>query len=94
MDIATPLFEGKLVRMATLDHEKDPEIESTWTVDPANMHKTFNRSLGESSMKTTMTFKENRLRQSRIKWLSQPIRACIPAWSGCKIINNPSPPDS
>ena len=34
MDIATPLFEGKLVLMATLDHEKDPEIESRWTLNP------------------------------------------------------------
>jgi hypothetical protein len=34
MDIATQLFEGKLICLAPIDHEKDPEIESKWTHDP------------------------------------------------------------
>jgi RimJ/RimL family protein N-acetyltransferase len=29
--IATPLFEGDLVRLMPLDHEKDPEIVAGWT---------------------------------------------------------------
>jgi RimJ/RimL family protein N-acetyltransferase len=33
MDIATPLFEGQLVNLTPIDHEKDPEIESRWTHD-------------------------------------------------------------
>jgi len=33
MGIETQLFEGKLVRLAPIDHEKDPEIESCWTHD-------------------------------------------------------------
>jgi len=33
MGIDTQLFEGKLVRLAPIDHEKDPEIESCWTHD-------------------------------------------------------------
>ncbi len=31
MSIDTPLFEGKLVRLGQIDHEKDPEIVSRWT---------------------------------------------------------------
>jgi RimJ/RimL family protein N-acetyltransferase len=31
MSIVTPLFEGSLVRLGPLDHEKDPEIVSRWT---------------------------------------------------------------
>ena len=31
MDIATSLFEGKLIRLAYIDHDKDPQIESQWT---------------------------------------------------------------
>jgi hypothetical protein len=31
MDITTPLFEGSLICLAPLDHDKDAEIESRWT---------------------------------------------------------------
>jgi RimJ/RimL family protein N-acetyltransferase len=34
MDIRDPLFEGKTVCLAPIDHEKDPEFESKWTHDP------------------------------------------------------------
>jgi RimJ/RimL family protein N-acetyltransferase len=37
MTIDTQLFEGKLVRLAPIDHEKDPEVESRWTHDLALM---------------------------------------------------------
>ena len=33
MSIDTQLFEGKIVRLAPIDHEKDPEVESRWTHD-------------------------------------------------------------
>lgn len=33
MDIQTSLFEGQLVCLAPIDHEKDAEIESRWTHD-------------------------------------------------------------
>jgi len=33
MSFSTQLFEGKLVRLAPIDHEKDPEVESRWTHD-------------------------------------------------------------
>jgi RimJ/RimL family protein N-acetyltransferase len=33
MSIDTQLFEGKLVRLAPIDHEKDPEVEARWTHD-------------------------------------------------------------
>lgn len=33
MGIDTQLFEGKLIRLAPIDHEKDAEVESRWTHD-------------------------------------------------------------
>ena len=33
MEIQTPLFEGQLICLAPIDHDKDPEIESQWTHD-------------------------------------------------------------
>src|SRR5512136_2455356 len=42
MSIDTQLFEGKLIRLAPIDHEKDPEVESRWTHDLSLM-----RSLGQ-----------------------------------------------
>ena len=45
MNISAPLFEGKLVRLGSLDHEKDPEIESRWTHDPAFMRMMYTAPL-------------------------------------------------
>jgi RimJ/RimL family protein N-acetyltransferase len=33
MDITTSLYEGKLIRLGPIDHEKDPAVESKWTHD-------------------------------------------------------------
>jgi RimJ/RimL family protein N-acetyltransferase len=33
MDIETQLFKGELIRMAPINHDKDPEVESRWTHD-------------------------------------------------------------
>ena len=33
MGIEKQLFEGKLIRLGSIDHEKDPEVESRWTHD-------------------------------------------------------------
>jgi RimJ/RimL family protein N-acetyltransferase len=33
MSIDTQLFEGKLIRLGPIDHDKDPEVESHWTHD-------------------------------------------------------------
>lgn len=33
MSIDTQLFEGMLIRLGPIDHEKDPEVESRWTHD-------------------------------------------------------------
>ncbi len=33
MSIDTQLFEGKSIRLAPIDHDKDPEVESRWTHD-------------------------------------------------------------
>lgn len=41
MSIATPLFEGKLVRLGAIDHEKDPEIVSRWTHDARFMRMMY-----------------------------------------------------
>ncbi len=34
MDIHTQLFEGQLICLAPIDHEKDPEIMARWTNNP------------------------------------------------------------
>jgi len=34
MDIHTQLFEGQLICLAPIDHEKDPEVMARWTNDP------------------------------------------------------------
>jgi RimJ/RimL family protein N-acetyltransferase len=41
MSIATPLFEGKLVRLGAIDHEKDPAIVSRWTHDSRFMRMMY-----------------------------------------------------
>jgi RimJ/RimL family protein N-acetyltransferase len=33
MSIETQLFEGKLIHLGPINHEKDPEVESRWTHD-------------------------------------------------------------
>ena len=33
MDIRLSLYEGQLIRLGPIDHEKDPEVESRWTHD-------------------------------------------------------------
>jgi RimJ/RimL family protein N-acetyltransferase len=33
MSIDQQLFEGKIIRLAPINHEKDPEVESRWTHD-------------------------------------------------------------
>ena len=35
MDIMQSLFEGQRIRLAPIDHEKDPEVAARWTCDPA-----------------------------------------------------------
>jgi RimJ/RimL family protein N-acetyltransferase len=37
MSIDTQLFEGNLIRLAPINHEKDPDVESHWTHDLALM---------------------------------------------------------
>ena len=37
MSIDTQLFEGKLIHLAPINHEKDSEVESRWTHDLALM---------------------------------------------------------
>ncbi len=41
MDIARPLFEGTLVRLGPIDHEKDPEVVSRWTHDAGFMRMMY-----------------------------------------------------
>jgi RimJ/RimL family protein N-acetyltransferase len=44
MPIDTQLFVGKLIRLAPIDHEKDPEVESRWTHDLELMRSLSQRS--------------------------------------------------
>ncbi len=41
MSIDTPLFEGTLVRLGQIDHEKDPSIVSAWTHDAGFMRMMY-----------------------------------------------------
>jgi RimJ/RimL family protein N-acetyltransferase len=41
MNIDNPLFEGSLVRLGPIDHEKDPEIVSRWTHDAGFMRMMY-----------------------------------------------------
>jgi len=41
MSIATPLFEGTLVRLGPIDHEKDPEVVSRWSHDAGFMRMMY-----------------------------------------------------
>jgi RimJ/RimL family protein N-acetyltransferase len=41
MSIDTPLFDGSLVRLGQIDHEKDPEVVSRWTHDAGFMRMMY-----------------------------------------------------
>jgi RimJ/RimL family protein N-acetyltransferase len=41
MSIATPLFQGNLIQLGPIDHEKDPEIVSRWTHDAGFMRMMY-----------------------------------------------------
>jgi RimJ/RimL family protein N-acetyltransferase len=41
MSIDNPLFQGSLVRLGPIDHEKDPEIASRWTHDAEFMRMMY-----------------------------------------------------
>jgi RimJ/RimL family protein N-acetyltransferase len=41
MSIENPLFEGKLIRLGQIDHEKDPEVVSRWTHDASFMRNMY-----------------------------------------------------
>lgn len=45
MSIDTPLFEGSLVRLGQIDHEKDPETVSRWTHDAGFMRMMYTEPL-------------------------------------------------
>ncbi len=42
MSIDTQFFQGNLIRLAPIDHDKDPEVESRWTHDLA-LQRTLSR---------------------------------------------------
>ncbi|MFH2103947.1 MAG: GNAT family protein [Chloroflexota bacterium] len=41
MSIATPLFQGQLIHLGQIDHEKDPEIVSRWSHDAGFMRMMY-----------------------------------------------------
>jgi RimJ/RimL family protein N-acetyltransferase len=68
MAIGTQLFEGKLVRLAAIDHEKDPEIESRWTHDAAYLRflgQEPARPLSPAQVKKQYEKLEKRLEESQ-----------------------------
>jgi len=41
MTISTPLFEGSLIRLGPIDHEKDPAVVSAWSHDAGFMRMMY-----------------------------------------------------
>jgi RimJ/RimL family protein N-acetyltransferase len=50
MSIDHPLFEGKLVKLGPLDHEKDPEMVSRWTHDAGFMRMMYTEPMRPQSV--------------------------------------------
>jgi RimJ/RimL family protein N-acetyltransferase len=68
MTIDTQLFEGKLIRLAPIDHEKDPEVESRWTHDLILMRSLSQRAampLSVSQMKKRYESLEKEVEESK-----------------------------
>jgi RimJ/RimL family protein N-acetyltransferase len=68
MAISTQLFEGKLIRLGAIDHEKDPEVESRWTHDLSYL-RTLERDAGRPASPAQMKKKyeaiEKQLEESK-----------------------------
>ena len=68
MNISAPLFEGSLIRLGSIDHEKDPEVESHWTHDPAFMRMMYTdpmRPLSVFQLKNQYTALEKEIDESK-----------------------------
>lgn len=62
MSIDNPLFEGRLIRLGPIDHEKDPEIVSHWTHNAGFMRMLYTDparplSVWQAKKKTGLTGK-------------------------------------
>jgi len=68
MEIQTPLFEGQLICLASIDHDNDPEIESQWTHDSEFMRMLYTepmRPLSPTQVKKKYEAIEKDLEESK-----------------------------
>ena len=68
MTIQTQLFEGKLIRLAPIDHEKDAEVQARWTNDPDFLHALGGepaRPVSPAQMKKKFEAIEKQLEESK-----------------------------
>ena len=68
MDITQTLFEGQRIRLAPIDHEKDPEVAARWTYDAAYLRGlglTAARPLSAAQIKKKYEALEKEMDESR-----------------------------
>ena len=68
MDITQTLFEGQRIRLAPIDHEKDPEVAARWTYDAAYLRGlglTPVRPLSAAQIKKKYETLEKEMEESR-----------------------------
>jgi RimJ/RimL family protein N-acetyltransferase len=68
IEIQTPLFDGKLICLAPIDHENDPATESTWTHDAEFMRMLYTepmRPLSPAQVKKKYEAIEKELEESK-----------------------------
>ena len=68
MDITQTLFEGQRIRLAPIDHEKDPEVAARWTYDAAYLRGlglTPARPLSAAQIKKKYETLEKEMEESR-----------------------------
>lgn len=68
MAISTQLFEGILIRLGAIDHEKDPEVEARWTHDLSYLRaleRDAGRPASPAQMKKKYEALEKQLEESK-----------------------------
>jgi RimJ/RimL family protein N-acetyltransferase len=68
MNMISPLFEGILIHLTSIDPDKDPEVESRWTHDPSFMRMMYDapmRPLSEYKVRKKTEALEKEINESR-----------------------------
>lgn len=68
MSITTQLFKGKSIRLGAIDHQRDPQVESRWTHDPAylrDLSQEIARPLSPEKIKKKYEALEKEIEESK-----------------------------